>query len=119
MSVARLLDRDPLGDRVAVLGAAGERAHVLGLDADEANVRAERAQRDRDPRREAAAADRDDDVPRSGSCSASSSPIVPWPAITRSSSKACTNVAPVESTNSCAAASDSSKPAPPSSTWAP
>ena len=49
-------------------------------------------------------------VPSSGSCSTSSSPIVPCPAITRSSSKAWTNVAPVESTNSCAAAIDSSKP---------
>ena len=58
-------------------------------------------------------------VPRPGSCSTSSSPIVPWPAITRSSSKAWTNVAPVESTSSCAAAIDSSKPAPTSSTWAP
>ena len=34
-------------------------------------------------------------VSSSGSCSAISSPIVPWPAITRSSSKACTKVAPV------------------------
>ena len=58
-------------------------------------------------------------VPMSGSCSASSSPIVPCPAITRSSSKACTNVAPIDSTYSCAAAIDSSKPAPASSTWAP
>ena len=39
---ARLLDRDPLRDRVAVLGAAGEGADVLGLDADEPHVRAER-----------------------------------------------------------------------------
>ena len=55
-------------------------------------------------------------VPPSGSCSASSSPIVPCPAITRSSSNAWTNVAPVESTRACAAAIESSKLAPTSST---
>ena len=33
-----------------------------------------------------------------GSCSASSSPSVPWPATTRGSSNACTKVAPVSST---------------------
>ena len=55
--------------------------------------------RDRDPGREPAAADRDRAASRRrGSCSASSSPIVPWPAITRSSSNAWTNVAPVSST---------------------
>ena len=48
----------------------------------------------------------------SGNCSASSSPIVPCPAITRSSSNACTNVAPIDSTYSCAAAIDSSNPGP-------
>ena len=56
---ARLLDRDSLGDRVAVLGAAGERAHVLGLDADEPDAGAHGAERDRDSGRQAAAADRD------------------------------------------------------------
>ena len=95
VSAPGLLDGDPLGDRVAVLGAAGERGRCLGLDADEADVRPELAQRDRDPGREAAAADRDRRACRaSGSCSASSSPTVPWPAITRSSSKAWTKVAP-------------------------
>ena len=50
--------------------------------------------------------------PRSAACSASSSPIVPWPAITRGSSKACTSVAPVRSTCACAAATAASKPRP-------
>ena len=58
-----LLDRDALGDRVAVLGAAGERADVLGLDADDPHARLERRQRDRDPGREPAAADRNDERP--------------------------------------------------------
>ena len=60
---AGLLDRDALRDRVAVLGAAGERADRLRLDADEPHARPERAQRDRDAGREAAAADRDDERP--------------------------------------------------------
>ena len=54
-----------------------------------------------------------------GSCSASSSPSVPWPATTRGSSNACTNVAPVDSTWSRAAATASSNPSPPSTTDAP
>ena len=92
---------------------------MFRLDADETDVRADRLERDRDPGCQPAAADRDTSVPMSGSCSASSSPIVPCPAITRSSSKAWTKVAPIDSTCSCAAAIDSSKPAPASSTWAP
>ena len=54
-----------------------------------------------------------------GSCSANSSPSVPWPATTRGSSKACTNVAPVDSTWSRAAATASSNPSPPRTTDAP
>ena len=54
-------------------------------------------------------------VSASGACSASSRPIVPWPAITRSSSNACTSVAPVRSTCACAAATASSKLSPASS----
>ena len=48
--LARVLDRDAVGDRVRA---------ALGVHADEANLRPQRAHRDRDPRREPAAADRD------------------------------------------------------------
>ena len=58
-------------------------------------------------------------VSASGACSASSSPIVPWPAITRASSNAWTSVAPVRSTCACAAATAASKLSPPSSTAPP
>ena len=55
----------------------------------------------------------------SGTWSAISSPIVPWPAITFSSSYGWMNVAPFDSTRSTAAASASSKFAPWSTAWAP
>ena len=58
-------------------------------------------------------------VSTSESWSASSSPSVPWPAITTSSSNGWMNVAPVSSTLACAAASASSKRAPVISTRAP
>ena len=54
---------------------------------------------------------------RPGTCSASSSPIVPWPAITSSSSNADTNVAPVRVARSRAATAASSYVSPPS--WMP
>ena len=59
--LARVLDRDAVGDRVAELRAAGERCARGRLHADDADVRPERAQRERDPGGEPAAADRDDD----------------------------------------------------------
>ena len=53
-------------------------------------------------------------VSTSGTCSASSSPIVPWPAITTGSSNGWTNVAPCSATYSIAASRHSSSRAAPS-----
>ena len=58
-------------------------------------------------------------VPMSGTCSASSRPIVPWPAITSWSSYGWIKVPPVSSTCCCAAVRASSKYAPVITVFAP
>ena len=59
--LARALDRDPLRDRVTVLRPACQRRTCRCLDADEPELRPQRAERYRDPRREPAASDGDHD----------------------------------------------------------
>ena len=59
--LARVLDGDALGDRVAELRAAREWCARGRLDADDFHLWSQRPQREPDARREAAAADRNDD----------------------------------------------------------
>ena len=117
--LARLLDGDALGDRVPVLRAAGKRGDRLGLHPDQPDVRAQLAEGNRDPGREPTAADRNDDgledrellsQRRGRSCPGRRS---------RARLRTCTNVAPVAAIWASAAARDSSKPTPSSTTRAP
>ena len=92
------------GCLTAMPSAIVPRPRLPRLHPDDAHAGPQRAQRDRDPGGEPAAADRQAGrCPTSGSSSASSRPIVPWPAITVASSNACTNVAPVSSARASAA----------------
>ncbi len=85
--LARHLDGDAVGDRVAVAARPPRRRRGSSAAA--------RAARARSPAARPPPPTGMSTVSTSGSCSASSSPSVPCPAITCSSSKACTKVAPV------------------------
>ena len=90
----RMLDGDALGDREPADLAAGERSERGRLHAYQPRLRLHGPDRERDPGREPAAADRDDDRLQVGNLVEELEPDRALPGDHASSSKAWTNVAP-------------------------